>query len=85
MKAVVGDWLLVRTHTTDRAARRGEIVAVGADGAPPYTVRWTDADHEVIVVPGPDAEVVPAGRLAELDRQQRDRIAAVQSAIAARS
>lgn len=83
MKAMIGDWLLVRSHTTGEPARRGAIVAVGSEGAPPYTVRWTDNDHEVIVFPGPDAEVLSAARLAELDRLQTGRIVAVQSAITA--
>ena len=68
MKAAVGDWLLVKSHTTGRDARRAKILAVSADGAPPYTVRWTDADHDTMVFPGPDAEVVSAAQLAELDR-----------------
>lgn len=81
MKAAMGDWLLVRSHTTDRPPRRAEILTVGPGGAPPYRVRWTDTDHEVIVFPGPDAEVVTAARLAELDRLQTARIVAVQSSI----
>lgn len=81
MKAAVGDWLLVRSHATNRPARRAEIVGVGRDGAPPYTVRWTDTDHEVIVFPGSDAEVVSIARLAELDRLQTERIVAAQSSI----
>ena len=81
MKATVGDWLLVRSHTTDRPPRRAEIISVGAGGAPPYRVRWTDSDHEVMVFPGPDAEVVSPARLAELDRLQTERIVAVQSSI----
>ena len=35
--------------------RHGEIVEVrGADGAPPYLVRWSDG-HEALFFPGPDA------------------------------
>ncbi|TAM87204.1 MAG: DUF1918 domain-containing protein [Jatrophihabitans sp.] len=83
MKAAIGDWLLVHSHVTGEPSRRAEIVGVGPDGSPPYRVRWTDRDHEVIVFPGPDAEIVQASRLAELDRQQTERIVAVQSSIAA--
>jgi hypothetical protein len=83
MKAAVGDWVLVRSHATDRPARRAEILGTGSDGRPPYTVRWTDTGHEVIFFPGPDAEIVSAERLVELDRLQTKRIVAVQSSIAA--
>jgi hypothetical protein len=37
-----------------------EIVEVrGADGGPPYLVRYEDG-HEAVVFPGPDAVVEPA-------------------------
>jgi hypothetical protein len=75
MKAAVGDWLLVQSHRADVHARRAEIRSVGPDGAPPYTVRWADEDREAIVYPGPDAEIVSAQRLAELDRLQAEKIA----------
>lgn len=78
MRATAGDWLLVRSHAQNRPARRGEIVGVGAGGQPPFTVRWTDADHDVMVFPGLDAQVVSAERLAELDRQQHERISVAQ-------
>jgi hypothetical protein len=29
----------------------------GADGAPPYVVRWSDSGRESLVFPGPDAYV----------------------------
>jgi hypothetical protein len=74
MKAQVGDWLLVNSHSTSRSARRGEILAVGADGAPPYTVRWDGDDRKVIMFPGPDAEIVSEARLHELDRIQAQRV-----------
>lgn len=83
MKAAVGDWVLVRSHATDRPARRAEILGTGSNGAPPYTVRWTDTGHEVIFFPGPDAQIVSAQRLAEFDRIQTERIVAVQSSITA--
>ncbi|HEY7050402.1 MAG TPA: DUF1918 domain-containing protein [Jatrophihabitantaceae bacterium] len=85
MHAKTGDWLVVKSRTTGRPARRGEIVAVGTDGAPPFRVRWTEDDHEAMIFPGPDAEVVDAGRQAELDREQADRIASVQSFIEAKT
>jgi hypothetical protein len=81
MNAHVGDWLLAKSHSDDRHARRGKILAVGTDGAPPFTVRWVDDDREVIIFPGPDAEVVTTQRLEELDRIRARRISGVQSAI----
>ncbi|AEW98608.1 protein of unknown function DUF1918 (plasmid) [Streptantibioticus cattleyicolor NRRL 8057 = DSM 46488] len=37
----------------------GEIVEVrGADGAPPYVVRFDDG-HETLIFPGPDCVVEP--------------------------
>ncbi len=83
MKAAIGDWLRVNSHSADRHARQAQILAVGADGGPPYTVQWVDDDRTVIVYPGPDAEVVTAQRLAELDRLQTERISSVQSTIRA--
>ena len=61
MQANVGDQLLVEGPTAETHRRSGEILEVhGADGAPPYLVKWSDG-HEGLVYPGPDAHVV-AGR-----------------------
>jgi hypothetical protein len=85
VKADVGDWLLINSHSEGRPSRRALILAVGTDGAAPYTVRWTDTDHEGLVFPGPDAEVVSAARLAEIDRAQAERGDRLQSAISQHS
>lgn len=68
MKAVPGDWLVIRGHAVGRPERRAMIVEVrGPDGGPPYLVRWTDDPHdhptEHLFFPGPDADVEhhPAG------------------------
>lgn len=43
LRAAVGDRLVVEGHHQGEAKRDGEIVEVlGADGAPPYVVRWDD-------------------------------------------
>jgi len=69
MKANVGDWLIVESREEGHPARRGEIVAVRhEDGSPPFTVRWTDDDHEGLVFPGPDARVLTTAELADHDR-----------------
>jgi hypothetical protein len=52
MQADVGDRLVIKGH------REGEILEVhGAEGGPPYFVRWSEDDHVGLVFPGPDAVV----------------------------
>lgn len=58
MRANVGDRLVVEGHTAEAHRREGRVMeARGADGAPPYVVKWDDG-HEGLVFPGPDAHVV---------------------------
>ena len=58
MKAAVGDRLIVRSRHLAEPDRLGEIVEVrGADGQPPYLVRWSNQESEHLVFPGPDAHV----------------------------
>lgn len=57
MHAKVGDLLVTESNKVDSPRTQGEILEVrGADGAPPYVVRWSDG-HEGLVFPGPDAHV----------------------------
>lgn len=81
MQAHEGDWLIVHSPTDHGPGRKGEILATHAGGAPPFTVRWLDDDHESVVFPGPDARVIAADEQIELDRTQSDRISRVQSEI----
>lgn len=61
MLAHVGDKLITESTHVGEARRIGVITEVRhEDGTPPYTVRWLDSDHEVLVFPGPDARVEPA-------------------------
>ena len=61
MRAQVGDRLVVEGRTVDTPRREGEVIEVqGADGAPPYVVRWSDG-HEGITFPGPDAHIISGG------------------------
>lgn len=54
--AHVGDVLVVHTRTVDRPPRRATITELrGAQGAPPYVVRWHDDDHISLCFPGTDA------------------------------
>jgi len=57
VKARVGDRIDIRGKHVGEGARQGEIVDVrGADGDPPYVVRWSDG-HEGLFFPGPDAVI----------------------------
>lgn len=65
MKAQVGDRIAILSRHLDETVREGAIIEVhGADGAPPYVVRWQDTGHTGVLYPGPDARVVPGGPLA---------------------
>lgn len=58
MHASVGDRIIVRATHVDEPDRDGEILEVrGADGAPPYVVRWSDNGHEGLYFPGSDSVI----------------------------
>lgn len=58
--ANVGDRLVVESRHVGEPRKVGEVLEVrGADGDPPYLIRWADG-HEGLVFPGPDAHVEPA-------------------------
>jgi hypothetical protein len=60
MGAQVGDRLVVEGPRAESHRREGVVLEVhGAEGAPPYLVRWEDG-HEGLVFPGPDARILPA-------------------------
>ena len=55
MKAQKGDRIILAAKRTDQATRDGEVLEVrGADGGPPYLVKWTDG-HTGLLYPGPGA------------------------------
>jgi hypothetical protein len=82
MKANVGDWLVVKGRTNEQAEHRGMITEVhGADGSPPYMVRWLDTGHEALVFPGPDAVVVTQAEQEAADERARARLASTQATI----
>ena len=59
MHAHAGERLVVRSRHQGEADRDAEILEVrGADGAPPYLVRWSDDGHVGLLYPGSDAFVV---------------------------
>lgn len=58
MKASVGDRLVVQGHRVGDPERDAEVLEVrGADGGPPYLVRWSDDGHESLMFPGSDAHI----------------------------
>jgi hypothetical protein len=60
MKAHTGDQLIMEGVHVGTPRRVGIVVEVhGADGAPPYLVRWLESGHETLCFPGPDAKVQP--------------------------
>jgi hypothetical protein len=61
MKASVGDRLHVHGKIVGAHDKFAEITEVrGADGSPPYLVRFSDG-HESLIYPGPDCVVEQAG------------------------
>lgn len=65
MQAIKGDVLFVHGRIVGQRDRRAQIIEVrGADGAPPYVVRYEDG-HEAVVFPGPDAMVEHVARPAD--------------------
>lgn len=65
MQAHVADHLTVPGRHVGEAERRGEILAVrGADGSPPYLVRWENG-HEALVYPPPEAKIEPGRQPAQ--------------------
>jgi hypothetical protein len=65
--------------------RKAEIIATGADGAPPYTVRWIEDDRESVVFPGPDAQILTPEEQAAHDRAETAQIGKVESALGIRT
>ena len=57
MRAAVGDWLRLGGRDADQSQRTGQIIEIhGADGEPPYLVRFRDG-HTSLVIPGPEAVI----------------------------
>ncbi len=55
MRATAGDRIILAGELVDQPTRAGEVLeARGADGGPPYVVRWEDG-HTSTMFPGPGA------------------------------
>ncbi len=82
MLARSGDWLVIKGTLVGSPDEVGLVLEVrGADGTPPYLVKWLRNDHEGLVFPGPDAIVLTPEQKAVADEQQRRRIDEMQRAI----
>ena len=58
MRAAVGDRIIIKGHRVGEHDRDGEVLEVrGADGGPPFVVRWGDTGHETLFFPGSDAVI----------------------------
>ena len=58
MHGSVHDRITVLSPLVGEPNRDGEILEVrGADGAPPYLVRWSDTGHEAVFFPMSDAVI----------------------------
>ena len=72
MQATRGDRVTVRSRTVGSVDRHGEIVDVrGANGQPPYVVRWEPDGHEGLVFPGPDCRIESGSAPAPANRSGR--------------
>lgn len=60
-RAKIGDRLVLSPRTDEGAARVAVVVEVlGADGSPPFVVRWADGS-QTVVYPSSAAYVLPEG------------------------
>jgi hypothetical protein len=58
MQAAVGDRIVVHSAHVDEPVRHGEILEVhGADGLPPYLVKWSATGRTSLFFPSADATV----------------------------
>jgi thiol reductant ABC exporter CydC subunit len=58
MKASPGDRIIIRSVHVGEPDRDAEVLEVrGADGSPPFLVRWSDTGHEGLLYPGPETVV----------------------------
>jgi Domain of unknown function (DUF1918) len=57
-EAHAGDKILIRGHHVGEPEREALILEVrGADGGPPYVVKWLSDGHEGLFFPGSDATI----------------------------
>ena len=70
MEVKAGDHLLVRGNKVTQPDRNAEVLKVlGANGGPPYQVRWSEDGHEGLFFPGPDTSIAKATKSAKKHRK----------------
>ena len=63
MHADVGDTIAIPGRHVGETGRLGQVLEVrGAEGSPPYRVRWDDG-HEAVCWPGPETRIQHEGHL----------------------
>ena len=79
MRAHVGDRIILAAEHIDQPTRDGEVLEVrGADGGPPYLVRWADG-HTGLIFPGPGAVLrIGEHEAAEMPRTPAEAAAPMQ-------
>ena len=66
MDARPGDELVIKGHRTSQPDRKGEVLETrGANGGPPFVVRWDDTGHTTMLYPGTDCEIHAMRRRSE--------------------
>lgn len=70
MRVAAGDLLLIKGRHAGEPDLRVRVVEThGANGRPPWRVRWGDEGHEGLLFPGPEAAIeYPEGRRRERSR-----------------
>jgi hypothetical protein len=71
MRVAAGDLLLIKGRYAGESDLRVKVVETnGANGAPPWRVRWGEEGHEGLLFPGPEAAIEYAqGRRDEHSRR----------------
>jgi hypothetical protein len=57
MHVRVGDRLIVHYHSGGPTRECAVLEVRGADGGPPYLIRWEDNGHEALFIPGSNVSV----------------------------
>lgn len=82
MRANPGDWLVVKGTVVGSPDQRGRILDVrGADGAPPYLVRWLPDGRVSLVFPAADGRVVSAAEQRRTTEEEWRRLRSLQKVI----
>lgn len=74
MGAAPGDRIIIHAARLGEHDRDGEVLAArGADGGPPFVVRWSDTGKESLIFPGPGTVIRHGGVSERVWRNSRAR------------